>query len=144
MDYTQNTYKCAVRATVVHLGNRVKVARVRNLAKTLVWQEYTSSEAKGAYGQILVDKPDNVAHMMYKNFSNLSIFADGPRKHKKIHQLNKLASDYGVDLLSGCETRTDWWFSRMKRAGMDNLLGDCVPSILMMERSNGTIGGGPA
>jgi hypothetical protein len=34
VDYTQNSYKCAVRAMVVHPGNRVKVARVQNSART--------------------------------------------------------------------------------------------------------------
>ncbi len=68
VDYTQNTYKREVRATLVHPGNRVKVAGVQNSARTLVWQEYKSSEAKGTYGRILLDKPNNVARMTYKNF----------------------------------------------------------------------------
>jgi hypothetical protein len=41
---------------------------------------------------------------MYKNFSSLSLFAVGPMRHKKIRQLNKPMSDYGVDFLAGCET----------------------------------------
>jgi hypothetical protein len=107
VDYTQNTYKCVAQATVCHPGNWVKFAHVQNAARTVVWQEYASSEAKGVYRWIASDKPNNVVCMMYKNFSSLSIFADGLRKHKKIQQLNKLESDYGVDLLSGYKTRTD-------------------------------------
>jgi hypothetical protein len=127
-DYTQNTYKHAVQATVVHPGNRVKVARVQNSARTLVWQDYVSSEAKRAYGRILVDKPDNVARMMYENFSSLSIFANEWRKHKKIHQMNKLASDYGIDLLSGCKTQTDWQFVTNEERKFCNLLRDGQPT----------------
>jgi hypothetical protein len=66
--------------------------------------------------------------MMYKNFSSLSIFSDGPRKHKKIRQLNKLASDYGIDLLSGCETRTDWQFITNEESKFCNLFGDGHPT----------------
>jgi hypothetical protein len=45
---------------------------------------------------------------MYKNFSSLSLFATSNSRHKKIQQINKLMGDYGVDLLAGCETSTDW------------------------------------
>ncbi len=132
-----------------HPANQVKVAHVQSAARTSVWQEYTSSEAKGAYWWILSDKPDNVVCMMYEKFSSLSIFANGSQKHEKIQQLNRLASDYGVDLLSGCKTRTGGILSQMKRAnsatflGMDNLLEDLVLSILTMGRSNRISGGGP-
>jgi hypothetical protein len=121
-------YKHAVRATFLHPGNRVKVGCIQNLARTLVWQEYASSEAKGAYGRILVDKPNNFSRMMYENFSSLSIFSDGLHKHKKIRQLNKLASDYGVDLLSGCKTQTNWWFITSEERKFCNLFGDVQPT----------------
>ncbi len=111
-----------------HPGNWVKVAHVQNAARTLVWQEYASSEAKGAYGGILSDKPDNVVRMMYKNFSSLSIFADGPQNHKKIRQLNKLASDHGVDLLSRCKTRTDCHFVTNEESKFCNLFGNGQPT----------------
>ncbi len=31
--------------------------------------------------------------------------------------------DYGVDLLAGCETRTDWWFAISKEDKFHNLFG---------------------
>jgi hypothetical protein len=128
VDYKQNTYKCVVQAMACHPGNWVKVAHVQNAARTLVWQDYASSEAKGSYGRILSNKPNNVVRMMYKNFSSLSIFADGPHKHMKIHQVNKLASDYGIDLLSRCETKTDWHFVTNEESKYCNIFGDGQPT----------------
>jgi hypothetical protein len=48
---------------------------------------------------------------MYENFSSLSLFLTGPMHHKKIHQLYKLMSDYGVNILVGCKTQTYWRLS---------------------------------
>ena len=62
--------------------------------------------------------------MMYENFSSLSVFATGHRKLKKIRQINKLASDYGVDLITGCETRTDWRFVTDEESKFPNLFGN--------------------
>jgi hypothetical protein len=61
---------------------------------------------------------------MYKNFSSLSLFAVGPMLHKKIRQLNKLMSDYGVDFLAGCETRMDWRFITEEDNKYCNLFGN--------------------
>jgi hypothetical protein len=65
---------------------------------------------------------------MYENFSSLSVFATGHRKHKKIQQINKLASDYGVDLITGCETWTDWRFVTNEESKFPNLFGNGLPS----------------
>jgi hypothetical protein len=67
-------------------------------------------EERGVYGQVNCDKPDNVVRVMYKNFSSRSLFAVGDMRHKKIRQINKLMSDYGIDILAGCKTRTDFRF----------------------------------
>jgi hypothetical protein len=82
---------------------------IANLAaRESVRQEYKAMEASGVYGRIESDKPDNVIRLMYENFSSLSLFAKGNTRHKKICQINKLMQDYGVDVLAGCKTRTDW------------------------------------
>jgi hypothetical protein len=51
---------------------------------------------------------DNVVWIMFENFLSLGLFVEGPARHKKVRQLNKLVQDYGVELLAGCEMRTDW------------------------------------
>jgi hypothetical protein len=84
--------------------------------------------ANRAYGHLLTDKPDNVIQMMYTNFSNLSLFIDGPKKHMKIRQLSKITSDYSVDVLAGCETRTDWHFVNEEASRFTNLFGDGQPT----------------
>jgi hypothetical protein len=58
--------------------------------------------------------------MMYENLSSRSVFASGPWKHKKIQQLNRLVLDYGMDLMSDCETRTDWWFVTEEESTFNN------------------------
>jgi hypothetical protein len=73
-----------------------------------VRREYKAMEASGVYGRIESDKPDNVIRVMYENFSSLGLFVEGNARHKKICQINKLMQDYGVDILAGCKSRTDW------------------------------------
>jgi hypothetical protein len=65
---------------------------------------------------------------MFENFSSLCLFSVGPLQHKKIRQLNKLCRDYGVDLLAGCETRTDWRYVIREEDRFCNLLGDGQPT----------------
>jgi hypothetical protein len=67
-------------------------------------------EERGVYGRVNCDKPDNVVWVMYKNFSSLTLFAMGNMHHKKICQINKLMSDYSIDILAGCKTGTDFRF----------------------------------
>ncbi len=67
-------------------------------------------EERGVYGWVNCDKPDNVVRVMNKNFSSLSLFAMGNTHHEKIRQINKLMSDYGINILAGCKTRTDFRF----------------------------------
>ncbi len=86
------------------------IAHANLAAQELVCQEWTETASKGPYGCISTFKPDNTIQIMYENFSSLSLFALGLMHHKKIHQLNKLMSNYGVDFLAGCETQMDWRF----------------------------------
>jgi hypothetical protein len=72
-------------------------------------------EASGVYSQIESDKPDNIIRLMYENILSLSLFAKGNTRHKKIHQINKLMQNYGVDILASCKTRTDWQFVTTKK-----------------------------
>jgi hypothetical protein len=85
-------------------------ARVNKGARESVRREYSGMELKGAYGNKPIIKPDDSIRLMYENFSSLSVFSTGTMGHKEIRQINKLMADYGVDILAGCETRTDWWF----------------------------------
>jgi hypothetical protein len=88
--------------------------------------------------------------IMYENFSSLSIFTLGPACHKKVQQLKKLMSDYSVDLLAGCETRTDWRFVLSKKDRFCNLFGNGQPTRGVCASNtndggiNGTNGVGPA
>ena len=65
---------------------------------------------------------------MYENFSSLSVFSTGAMRHKKIRQINNLMTDYGVDILAGCETRTDWRFVETEEDRYCNLFGNGHPT----------------
>jgi hypothetical protein len=65
---------------------------------------------------------------MYENFSSLGLFTEGPAQHKKVRQLNKLMADYGVDVLAGCETWTDWQFIKKEEDRFCNLFGNGQPT----------------
>ncbi len=89
-------------------ANTVEIARADQDARESVRREYAAMEANGLYGKISCKKPDDTIRIMFENFSSLSLFTTGHLQHKKIQQLNKLIGEYGVDLLAGCKTRTDW------------------------------------
>jgi len=109
-------------------GNFVKEAHVKQAAWQSVCQEHSALTTKGAYGFLSCDKPDNIVCMMYKNFSSLSLFAKGPKKHVKICQLNKLLKNFGVDVIARCETRTDWRFITKEESRFVNLFGNGGPT----------------
>jgi hypothetical protein len=44
-------------------------------------------------------------------------------------QMNKLVKDYEVDLLAGCETRTDWQVVTNKEDRFCNLFGNGQPAL---------------
>ncbi len=52
----------------------------------------------------------------------------GSMRHKKIRQLNKLMSDYGVFFLARCETQTDWRFITEEDNKYCNLFGNGLPT----------------
>jgi hypothetical protein len=91
------------------------------------------------YGRILTEKPDSVVEIVYKNFSSLGIFVEGPTWHKKVWQLNKLSREYGVDLLVGCKTRTDWHFVTREEDRFCNLFGNglLTRGVFAMNTNNG-------
>jgi hypothetical protein len=65
---------------------------------------------------------------MYENFSSLCVFAKGTLRHKKIQNLKKHTADYGVDVIAGCETRTDWRFVTNEEDKFCNLFGNGQPT----------------
>ncbi len=85
-------------------------------------------EGEGIYGRIHNKKPNNVVRIMFKNFLSLGLFVEGLARHKKVRQLNKLVWDYRVDLLAGCETRTDWRYIVMEEDRCCNLFGNGQPT----------------
>ena len=100
------------------------VMQASHTARASVIQERTALVNRDAYGQISRDKADNTIRIMYENFSSLGVFAEGSARHKKIRRLNELIAEFGVDLLSGCETRTDWRFVTKEEDRFGNLFGN--------------------
>jgi hypothetical protein len=119
---TSNHAKSALKSTAL------EIAQVNQGAQEAVQQEYAAMEERGVYMQVNCDKPDNVVWVMCKNFSSLSLFAVGNMRHKKIPQINKLMSDYGIDILAGCKTRTDFWFVTEEDNKFCNLFGRGQPT----------------
>jgi hypothetical protein len=105
-------------------ANSMAIACANLTAQESVGHECTEMASKGSYSCIITSKPDNMIRIMYKNFSSLSLFAMGPMHHKKIYQLNKLMSNYGVDFLAGYETHTDWRFINEEDNKYCNLFGN--------------------
>jgi hypothetical protein len=123
-----NTHTPRAKVLFTCPTNQVQVACTQQVARMMVHQEYATQIANGTYGHLLIDKPDNGIQMMYKNFSSLSLLIDGPKKHMKLRQLNKIMSDYSVDVLAGCKTRTDWCFVNKEASRFTNLFGDGPPT----------------
>jgi hypothetical protein len=104
------------------------MARTEQSARQNVLQGYTAAVSSGVYGSIPHLKPDDIIRMTYKNFSSLSLFSVGPKKHAKIRQINKIMRNFGVDVLSGCKTRTDWRFVSDEDCKFENLFGEGQPA----------------
>jgi hypothetical protein len=125
IDHTQDRHgrghRLPPRCTL--LASSVKIARANLAAQESVLREYTAGKTNGQYGHISAFKPDDLICIMHKNFSSLSLFSTGLMHHKKICQLNKLMSDYSVDILAGCKTRMDWHFITNKNDRFCNLFG---------------------
>ena len=74
------------------------VAQSDKSARHSVEQEYATQVTDGEYGSLTKEKPDDSIRLLYENFSSLSLFSEGPRRHIKLRHLNKLIRDYSVDL----------------------------------------------
>jgi hypothetical protein len=112
----------------VSTAEALERARANKGAREVVQQEYACKESKGPYRNVLVIKPDDSVWLMYENFSSLSVFSVGSIHHKKIRQINKLMSEYGVDILAGCKTRTDWHFVESEEDKYSNLFENGHPT----------------
>ncbi len=121
--------------------NSVTTAQANLVAQASIHREYAAMEATGVYSRVSCDKPDNVVQIMYENFSSLIIFTLSPARHKKVRQLNKLMSNYSMDLLAGCKTRTDWHFISSKEDRFCNLFGNGQPTrgVCASNTNNGKI-----
>ena len=110
-------------APAVPTHNSLLVARTSISAGTAVRQELSGLEDGGRYGYVPPEKPDDTVRVLYENLSSLALFTEGPLRHRKVRQLNKLMSEYGADLFAGCETRTDWRFVTQEDDRFCNLFG---------------------
>jgi len=83
-------HTCAVRLQLPTpcrpLGNSMAAAYAKQVAQQSVYHELSTLTANGSYGCLSKDKLDNVVCLMYENFSSLSLFVEGPKKHVKIRQ----------------------------------------------------------
>ena len=130
IEYTQQSHSTTTRRA----GNSVSTVRGMALVRAnqeacaAVSTEQASLENGGSHGRVSRVKPDDVVRIMYENFSSLGVFGEGPTKHRKIRQINKLIKDYGVDIMAGYETRTDWRFVTMEANKFENLFGNGLPT----------------
>ena len=108
--------------------NSMAVAYAEQAARQSVYHELSTLTANGSDGCLSQVKPDNVVRLMYENFSCLSLFVQGPKKHVKIQQLNKIITDYSVDVIAGCETRTNWRYVNKEESRFTNLFGNGQPT----------------
>jgi hypothetical protein len=125
IEHTQQRHKGLSRrsATPPLKATALEISLATRAAWELVRREHKATERSGVYGRVALKKPDDAIRVMYENFSSLSLFATGTGWHKKIQQIDKLMGDYGVDILAGCETRTDWRFAASKDNKFHNLFG---------------------
>jgi hypothetical protein len=130
IDHTQNRYTGLKGQALLKtlIAPPLTLARTNLEACASVQRDYAATEGSGVYGGILGDKPEDIVRLMYEFFSILGMFALGPSCHKKVRQLNNLIQEYGVDLLAGCETRTDWGFIANEEDRFCNLFGNGQPS----------------
>jgi hypothetical protein len=103
MEHTQqqNTQLTCPANKFVSNAETLERAQANKEAREAVQQEYARKDEKELYGNTPVIKPDDSVRLMYENFSSLSVFSIRSMHHKKIRQINKLMSEYGVDILAG-------------------------------------------
>ncbi len=112
----------------MNVSLNISVTQANQQTWVAVLQEYALGEKAGKYGWRERNRPDDVVQVMYKNFSSLGLFVERPARHKKVGQLNKLMADYGIDVLAGCETWTDWQFIKKEDDRFCNLFDNGQPT----------------
>jgi hypothetical protein len=127
IDYTCSVFE---RPTALSNPHRISIAvsRAEAAAQQSVEQEHCSQVSNSNYGALDTIKPDDSIRIMYENFSSLSLFSEGPRRHIKLRQLNRLITEYSVDVISGCETRTDWRYVDKEDSRFQNIFGNGQPT----------------
>jgi hypothetical protein len=123
VDYSQKVWTCLPKKRI-NLSHLVSTAQANLQARTSMFHKYAALKTNGGYGRIAREKPDDVVWVMYKNFSSLGLFMGGPLQHRKVQQLNNLMSNYRVNVLVGCEIRTDWHFVTNEEDRFCNLFGN--------------------
>ena len=73
-------------------------------AARVVEEQFRHDEQTDQYGQIPLEKDDDVYRCMFENWNSLRIYT-GQQKVAKIDHLRKR---YNVDIILGCETQCDW------------------------------------
>ena len=58
----------------------------------------------GRYGHVPREKPDDTVRLMVENWNSLGVFTG----QSKIHCVDSMLKDFGVDILAGSETQCDW------------------------------------
>jgi hypothetical protein len=82
VDYSQKIWTCLLK-NQINLPHSVSFAQANLQAQASVFHNYAALEEKGGYGGIAREKPDDVVRVMYKNFSSLRLFMEGPLRHRK-------------------------------------------------------------
>ena len=84
-----------------------ELARRELGAVAAIHREVTELSKTGKYGHAPREKPNDTFRLMYENWNSLGVFTGD----RKIRQINKLATDYEVDTIAGCESQCDWRFA---------------------------------
>ena len=96
----------------------LEIARRAGMASVAIHQELHDLLRTGNYGHVPREKPDNCFRVMFENWNSLGVFTgDG-----KIGRINRMATEYDVDALAGCESQCDWRFADHDRQ-FDELFG---------------------
>ena len=96
----------------------LKIARRAGMASVAIHRELHDLLRTGQYGRVPKEKPDNCFRVMFENWNSLGVFTgDG-----NVGRINRLATEYEVYALAGCETQCDWRFAEHGRQ-FDDLFG---------------------
>ena len=106
-----------IEATAMEICNQQSKAgqHVRQMV-----QEYMH---KRKYGDVPKAKPDHCIRILLGQFNSLGIFTG----MTKVHQLNNIINDFGIDIMGGSETQADWRFVKEEHR-FGNLFGRGRPT----------------